>query len=110
VINLYYEGASGNAKIKRILETYRANPPKAFGDVAVTKFQDFGRETIYDADGELIPSQDLYFVTLATAILVRRARQRHGAEDEVLPLREREGRGAAELPAVKAQCGPRSPA
>src|SRR5690606_22066794 len=33
VINLYYEGASGNAKIKRILETYRANPPTAFGDV-----------------------------------------------------------------------------
>ena len=29
VINLYYEGASGNAKIKRILDTYRANPPKA---------------------------------------------------------------------------------
>jgi phosphoglucomutase len=65
VINLYYEGASGNAKIKRILETYRANPPKAFGEVRVTKFQDFGREKIVDADGETIPSQDLYVVTLA---------------------------------------------
>ena len=65
VINIYYEGASGNAKIKRILETYRANPPKAFGDVQVTKFQDFGREKIYDADGETIPSQDLYIVSLS---------------------------------------------
>ena len=65
VINIYYEGASGNAKIKRILETYRANPPKAFGDVTVTQFQDFGREKIYDADHELIPSQDLYLVTLS---------------------------------------------
>jgi phosphoglucomutase len=65
VINLYYEGASGNAKIKRILETYRASPPKAFGEVRVTKFQDFGREKIVDADGETIPSQDLYVVTLA---------------------------------------------
>ena len=64
-INLYYEGASGAAKIKRILETYRSNPPTAFGDVAVTKFQDFGRETIHDADSEAIPRQDLYFVTLA---------------------------------------------
>src|SRR5688572_3062582 len=65
VINIYYEGASGSAKIKRILETYRANPPKAFGDVRVTKFQDFGREKFFDADGEEIPSQDLYLVTLS---------------------------------------------
>jgi phosphoglucomutase len=65
VINLYYEGASGNAKIKRILDTYRASPPKRFGDVAVAKFQDFGREDIHDVDGEMIPKQDLYLVTLA---------------------------------------------
>jgi phosphoglucomutase len=63
-INLYYEGASGNAKIKRILDTYRSNPPKNFGDVTVTKFEDFGRQDIRDADGELVPKQDLYFVTL----------------------------------------------
>ena len=63
-INLYYEGASGNAKIKRILDTYRSNPPKVFGAVAVAKFEDFGRQDIRDADGELIPKQDLYFVTL----------------------------------------------
>lgn len=65
VINIYYEGASGAAKIKRILDGYRASPPKAFGDVAVTKFQDFGREKFFDADGEQIPAQDLYLVTLA---------------------------------------------
>jgi phosphoglucomutase len=65
VINIYYEGASGAAKIKRILDTYRAAPPRKFGDVAVAKFQDFGREKILDADGETIPSQDLYVVTLA---------------------------------------------
>jgi phosphoglucomutase len=64
-INLYYEGASGNAKIKRILDTYRSNPPAKFGSVAVAKFEDFGRQDIRDADDELIPKQDLYFVTLA---------------------------------------------
>jgi len=64
-INIYYEGASGNAKIKRILDTYRAAPPAKFGAVAVAKFEDFGRQDIRDADGELIPKQDLYFVTLA---------------------------------------------
>jgi phosphoglucomutase len=64
-INIYYEGASGNAKIKRILDTYRSAPPSQFGGVAVTKFEDFGRQDIRDADGELIPKQDLYLVTLA---------------------------------------------
>jgi phosphoglucomutase len=65
VINLYYEGASGNAKIKRILETYRSSPPQQFGDVTVVQFQDFGREKILDADGAEIPAQDLYIVTLS---------------------------------------------
>ncbi|HLP25919.1 MAG TPA: phospho-sugar mutase, partial [Acidobacteriota bacterium] len=65
VINIYYEGASGAAKIKRILDTYRASPPKNFGSVTVTRFQDFGREKFFDADGEQIPAQDLYLVTLA---------------------------------------------
>ena len=65
VINIYYEGASGAAKIRRILDSYRSSPPTVFGDVAVAKFQDFGREQVFDADGEKIPSQDLYFVTLA---------------------------------------------
>ena len=65
VINIYFEGASGAAKIKRILDAYRATPPTAFGDTKVTRFQDFGREKFEDADGETIPSQDLYLVTLA---------------------------------------------
>ncbi|HEY5550341.1 MAG TPA: phospho-sugar mutase [Opitutaceae bacterium] len=65
VINIFYEGATGAAKIKAILDTYRSSPPTKFGDTAVTKFQDFGREKIHDADGELIPAQDLYLVTLA---------------------------------------------
>jgi phosphoglucomutase len=64
-INIYYEGASGSAKIRRILDTYRTAPPRAFGDVRVTGFQDFGRERILDADGEEIPKQDLYIVTLS---------------------------------------------
>jgi len=63
-INLYYEGATGAAKIKRILDTYRSDSPTAFGDVKVTQFQDFGVQDIRDADDELIPKQDLYFVTL----------------------------------------------
>jgi phosphoglucomutase len=65
VLNIYYEGATGAAKIKRILDTYRSAPPTAFGGVAVAKFEDFGRQDIFDADGEAIPKQDFYVVTLA---------------------------------------------
>jgi phosphoglucomutase len=64
-INLYYEGASGNAKIKRIIDSYRSQKPQVFGSIAVTQFQDFGREVILDADGDQIPKQDLYVVSLA---------------------------------------------
>ncbi|MCC5022695.1 MAG: phospho-sugar mutase [Candidatus Synoicihabitans palmerolidicus] len=64
-INLYYEGATGAEKIKRILESYRTNPPTAFGNVGVAKFQDFGVQDIHDTDGEMIPKQDLYLLTLS---------------------------------------------
>jgi phosphoglucomutase len=64
-INIYYEGASGSEKIKRILDTYRSSKPTAFGSVKVTGFRDFGRERIVDADGEEIPKQDLYVATLS---------------------------------------------
>ncbi len=101
VINIYYEGASGNAKIKRILDSYRANPPKKFGDVAVTKFQDFGREKIADADGEAIPAQDLYITSLANGYSF--AARGSGTEPKMkfyLFANEKVG-SATELPAVK---------
>jgi phosphoglucomutase len=103
VINIYYEGASGNAKIKRILDTYRAAPPRQFGEVAVTRFQDFGRETIRDDDGETIPAQDLYIVTLANGYSF--AARGSGTEPKMkfyLFANERVG-DAADLPAVKAR-------
>jgi phosphoglucomutase len=101
VINLYYEGATGNAKIKRILSTYRSNPPAAFGDVAVTGFQDFGRDRVLDADGDEIPAQDLYLVTLANGYSF--AARGSGTEPKMkFYLFARESVVAAEqLPAVK---------
>ena len=101
VINLYYEGASGNAKIARILSTYRANPPTAFGDVRVARFQDFGREKVIDADGDTIPAQDLYVVTLDNGYSF--AARGSGTEPKMkfyLFANERVA-SAAELPAVK---------
>ncbi len=103
VINIYYEGATGAARIKRILETYRASPPTAFGATQVTRFQDFGREKFYDADGELIPAQDLYLVTLANGYSF--AARGSGTEPKMkfyLFARE-QAKSAGDLPAAKAQ-------
>jgi phosphoglucomutase len=64
-INIYFEGAAGSQKIKNILESYRSDPPKAFGDVTVSGFTDFGKDEIIDADGKRIAPQDLYFLELS---------------------------------------------
>ncbi len=103
VINIYFEGASGAAKIKRILDTYRAAPPAAFGDTKVTRFQDFGREKFFDADHELIPSQDLYLVTLANGYSF--AARGSGTEPKMkfYLFASSPVKSAADLPAAKAQ-------
>jgi phosphoglucomutase len=102
VINLYYEGASGSAKIKRILETYRTSPPSAFGAIAVKKFEDFGRQDIRDADGDLIPKQDLYFVTLGNGYTF--AARGSGTEPKMkfYVFASATVKNAGELPGVKA--------
>ena len=64
-INIYFEGAAGSQKIKNILESYRSNPPQAFGDVTVSGFTDFGKDEIVDADGKRIAPQDFYFLELS---------------------------------------------
>ena len=103
VINIYYEGASGAAKIKRILASYRQNSPAAFGATAVTRFQDFGREKFSDADGELIPAQDLYLVTLANGYSF--AARGSGTEPKMkfYLFAQEQAKSAAALPAAKAQ-------
>lgn len=62
ILNIYYEGASGAAKIKSITESYRSDPPSKVGDFKVTKVTDFGLENLEDADGKQIPKQDFYFL------------------------------------------------
>lgn len=62
---IYYEGAAGSAKIKRILESYRSTPPQTLHGLEVTRFRDFGTESFQDADGKTIPPQNFYFLELA---------------------------------------------
>jgi len=102
-INLYYEGATGAEKIRRILESYRAHPPQAVAGIAVTEFRDFGRQTFRDADGEEIPKQDLYFATLANGASY--AGRGSGTEPKMkfYLFAQAPVAAAAELPAVKAR-------
>ena len=60
-INIYYEGAAGSAKIRNILDSYRDQPPAAFGEVFVSGVTDFGKDEIIDSDGKKIPPQDFFF-------------------------------------------------
>ena len=78
------------------------NPPKAFGDVRVTQFQDFGREKIVDADGDAIPSQDLYVVSLSNGYSF--AARGSGTEPKMkfYIFARADVASAAELPAAKA--------
>jgi phosphoglucomutase len=69
--------------------------------VKVVGFQDFGRERILDADGEEIPKQDLYVVTLSNGY--RFAARGSGTEPKMkfyLFASDRVG-DASDLPAVK---------
>jgi len=62
--NVYYEGAAGAQKIKNVLDSYRADPPKDIGGIGVSEMKDFGVQVFKDADGKEIPKQDFYFLTL----------------------------------------------
>lgn len=64
LLNIYYEGASGAARIQRILNSYRSDPLKNIEGYEVVKFTDFGRQHIEDADGKVIPKQDFYMFEL----------------------------------------------
>ena len=64
-INIYYEGAAGSAKIRNILDSYRDQPPTAFGEVSVSGVTDFGKDEIIDSDGKKIPPQDFFFLELS---------------------------------------------
>lgn len=60
------KGVTGQAKIGEIMNSFRANPPKAFGEFKVTAFRDYEADTVTKADGStgktgLPKSNVLYF-------------------------------------------------
>jgi phosphoglucomutase len=63
--NLVFEGAEGAAKIKRLAESYAANPPKTLDGSAVTGLINFAAQEIRDVEGDLIPKEAMLIFTLA---------------------------------------------
>jgi phosphoglucomutase len=71
--SLYFEGADGAEKIKRLLISYDENPPSQMLFSVVTRVRNFEKETIRDIDGDEIPKEKMLIFELAdkTRIAVR---------------------------------------
>jgi phosphoglucomutase len=71
--SLYFEGAEGADKIARLLESYANKPPAEIAGSKVVGITDFEKQTIRDAEGDVIPKQKMSIFELEdkTRIAVR---------------------------------------
>ena len=71
--SVFFEGADGAEKIRRLLISYDKKPPPLVMDSAVTRVQNFEKDTILDSDGDEIPKEKMLIFELAdkTRIAVR---------------------------------------
>ena len=84
---LTFEGAEGATKIQRLLATYVSNPPNEMLGSKVIAVQNFETDTIRDVEGDEIPREKMLDLQIGGQDPGDCARFRHGAEDQVLPLR-----------------------
>ncbi|PTX95195.1 phosphomannomutase [Spartobacteria bacterium LR76] len=63
--SLTMEGAEGAAQIKKLVDSYAANPPTTLDGAAVVSVQNFATEEIYDSEGVRIPAEAMLMITLA---------------------------------------------
>jgi phosphoglucomutase len=71
--SIYFEGADGAEKIRRLLISYDENPPRQMLDSPITCIRNFEKETIRDIEGDEIPKEKMLIFELAdkTRIAVR---------------------------------------
>ncbi|MES2709657.1 MAG: phospho-sugar mutase [Verrucomicrobiota bacterium] len=62
--NLVFEGASGAAKMKKLMDSFAADLPTELAGVKVTSALDFGTMTIHDEEGDLVPRENMFLLTL----------------------------------------------
>lgn len=54
---LTFEGAEGAAKIRKLLQSYKEQPPGTLGGKTVERVQNFAEEAMQDVDGKPIPRE-----------------------------------------------------
>ena len=71
--SIYFEGADGAEKIRRLLISYDEIPPRHMLDSTITRIRNFEKETIRDVEGDQIPKEKMLIFELAdkTRIAVR---------------------------------------
>ena len=62
--SIYREGASGAAEIQAFLKRLDESPMESVGGVKVAKAVNFAKDSIVDADGQVIPKEKFFFYTL----------------------------------------------
>jgi phosphoglucomutase len=64
---LVFEGAEGAAKIRRLADSYKANPPQVIENSKVMAVKDFAGGEIRDVEGDLLPREKMTIFDLADA-------------------------------------------
>lgn len=65
LLNLSFEGAEGAACIRRIVSTWRDQPPKEIDGSKVVRVTDYERDEVLDAEGERVPKEEFIMAELA---------------------------------------------
>lgn len=63
--SLTMDGAEGAAQIKKLVDSYAANPPTEIDGTKVLSITNFATDTIHDAEGDRIPAEAMLMITLA---------------------------------------------
>lgn len=63
--SLTMEGAEGAAQIKKLVDSYAANPPSEIDGSKVVSIINFAKDTIHDIEGDRIPAEAMLMITLS---------------------------------------------
>jgi phosphoglucomutase len=63
--SLTMDGAEGAAQIKKLVDSYAANPPKEIDGTPVAALLNFATDAIHDAEGDRIPAEAMLMISLA---------------------------------------------
>ncbi|HEY0793019.1 MAG TPA: phospho-sugar mutase [Chthoniobacterales bacterium] len=100
---LVFEGAEGAAKIRRLAEAYRQNPPVTLDGARVRDTQDFSGGGIRDVEGDTLPAEHMlmFFLEDGRKVVVRPS----GTEPKIkfYLFGRRAGLSEADLPGAKAE-------